>query len=215
MQNIILKQARAIAHSGDAIDIEQAQQLLMNHLTINQYDTEAWLLLARLECNPPFYDQDRIIHYVQHVLSYDPSNAYALLLWAYVDHYLMGNSDDDFYDKLCMAHSDDWEIMSMLELAKARYFELRDSKKCEEALKKSIEYCSTHAMNFYMLGKMYVKQGKIKEGNLLIEHGLQNIQRLRRCQDVDTWQLDYVSIQGLLDEFFSGISTNEIAIGGW
>ncbi|MCX5925491.1 MAG: hypothetical protein NT124_04345 [Candidatus Dependentiae bacterium] len=215
MKNTILEQARAIARPGKESDLEQAQRVLMDHLTINQCDTDAWLLLIRIECNIPFDDPERIIHYAQHILLYDSSNAYALLFWSYADHYLMGNSDDDLYDKLRMAHSDNREIMSMIELAKARYFDGRDSKECEQALKRSIEYCSTHAMNFHMLGKLYVKQGKDQEGKLLIEHGLQNIQRIRRCQEVDEWVLDCTNIQGLFDEFFSGISTNDIALCGW
>jgi len=216
MQNSILEQARAIVRSGkEAINLEKAQQILMTHLNTNPHDTDAWLLLMRIECNSPFDDPERIIHYAQHVLSYDSSNPYALLFWAYADFYMLGGSDSDLYSRLQSAQSNNLEIMSMIELAKARYLELVDIEKCKEALKKSIEYCPTHAMNFNMLGGLYVKEGKVQEGNLLIEHGLHNIKTIFRCKNVDTWKLDRTSIEDFLDEFFSGISTNEIAIGGW
>lgn len=213
MNNNIIKQAQTIAQTGIEADLEAAQQLLMSHLIIDQYDTDAWLLLARLECNPPLYDQDRIIHYAQHVLSYDPSNAYALLLWSYADHHLMGNEDDNLYERLCMAHSDNNEIMSMVEVAKAWHFELRNINKYEKALKKSIEYCSTHTKNQYMLGELYMKQGKTTEGQAHIERGHQNIKILNKCENIDNWKLDYVTIESLLDEFFSGIDTNDIIAG--
>lgn len=215
MNDDIIKQAQTIAQTGIEVDLEAAQQLLMNHLITNQYDTDAWLILARLECNAPFYDQDRIIHYAQHVLSYDPSNAYALLLWSYADHHLMGNCDDNFYDQLCMAYDNDKEIMSMIEVAKAWHFELRNVKKYEKALKKSIEYCSTHVINFHMLGNLYIKQGKITEGQSLIERGFQNIKKLRKCENVGDWDVDCVTIESLLDEFFSGIDTSDIVAGSW
>ncbi|MCX5925488.1 MAG: hypothetical protein NT124_04330 [Candidatus Dependentiae bacterium] len=205
MQNSILEQARAIARLGNqGIDIERAQQLLMDHLIVHPQDTDAWLLLMCLECNPPLYDQYRIIHYAQHVLSYDPSNAYALLFWSYADHYFMGDLDDDLHEKLSMAHSDNKEVMSMVEVAKARHFKYRDSKKYEEALKKSIEYCSTHRTNFQMLGNLYIKQGKIEEGKFLIEQGALNVKK-DYDDSPEAWQLRASSLEDIWREFFARI----------
>lgn len=205
MQNSILEQARALARPGKEADLASAQELLMNHLVVNPYDTDAWLLLTRIECNSPFDDADRITHYAEHVLSYDPSNAYALLFLAYADYCMRGSSNNDLYDKLCMAKSDDIIIKSMIEIAKAQYFEFRDHKKCEEALKKSIQYCPTHVINFRMLGQLYIRQGNSAEGKLLIEQGTQNFKNFFKHHNIETWGADCTSIMGHLYEFFAGL----------
>src|SRR5271170_680581 len=124
----------------------------MNYLHNHQRDTEGWLFLARLECNSPFYDPDRIIDCVNHILLYDPLNTYALLFWSYSDYYLKGNLDQDLYNKLCMVHDENPKIMSLIELAKARFLKLKDSIKYELALKKSIDYAPELVTHFCMLG---------------------------------------------------------------
>jgi hypothetical protein len=210
MQNTILAQAQAIAKSGEDVDLEYAQQILMDHLITHPQDTDAWLLLIRIECNTPFDDPERIMHYVQHVLSYDPSNAYALLYWSYADYFLMGNLNNELYDNLCMAQSDDIEIMSMIEVAKARYFQHRDPRKYEEALKKSIEYCSTHVTNCRKLGRLYIRQGRIQEGEFLVDQSLQNsenTQNIKRAFNHSevTRGVRCTNLRYLLDKFFAGI----------
>src|SRR5271170_2901192 len=105
MNNSVLEEAKKIARQSRIVSrehkekyLEEAQEILINYLNDYKQDTHAWLLLTRIECNSPFYDPYRIIDYVSHVLFYDPSNAYALLFWSYADYFLMGSSDDNFYD---------------------------------------------------------------------------------------------------------------------
>src|SRR5690242_11578567 len=151
MQKTIVENAQKIAQMGGESNFEQAQNMLMEYLKSNMQDTQAWLLLVRIECNSPFDDYDRIVHYAEHILSYDPSNAYAALFLSYAEYYMRGSLDDNLGYKLNMAYNSDPEIKSMIELAKARHFEYRDAIKYEQALQKSIEYCSTHVKNFRML----------------------------------------------------------------
>lgn len=211
MRNSILEQARILARQREEVGFEKAQEILMDYLKDNLQDTEAWLLLTRIECNSPFDDPERIIHYANHVLAYDPSNVYALLFWSYADYYLMGSSDDRLYDQLCMAHSTDPEIMSMIELAKARYFEQRNIKKCEDALKTSIEYCQNHVRNFCMLGEVCLEQGKIVEARCWIEQGLKNIKQVVTSES--SYKHDPVSITKFLEEFFAGTSIGIVEHG--
>src|SRR5438105_1351125 len=148
MKNRLIKEVRVLTNSGKSENMQQAQNLLMDYLKIHPQDTDMWLLLTRTECNAPFYDHERIIHYAQHVLWYDPYNPYALLFWAYANRYLTGMQSEELYNKLCKVGNDDPRIMGMIEMAKAWYLKDIDSEKYEEALKKSIEYCPDFEMNF-------------------------------------------------------------------
>ena len=206
--NIILEKARQIARLNStapmkeyAGSLEQAQNMLLEHLKNNPQDTDAWLLLICIECSPPFDYPDTIIEYCNHILSYDPSNPYALLFLSYADYYVMGNSNKELYDKLCMVQSDNKEIKAMVEIAKARYLEFRDIKKFEEALKKSIEYCHNFRTNLCMLGLFYLEQGDIK-GLRLFKQGLENIRQVATPSSTHVY--DPTSIKDFLDEFFAG-----------
>jgi hypothetical protein len=207
MEKIVLEQAKKIARKSRKAPSDQSEQylmqaedLLLEYLKDHSKDTEAWLLLTMIECNPPLYDYDRIAQYTHHILSYDPSNAYASLFLSYADYYLHGQIKVDTYNKLCLAKDNDPEIMAMIEVAKARYFESNDAEKCELALKKSIEYSSTQVTNFRMLGELYIKQGKLEKGKQLVEYGLSNDDKVVPAN----YEYDPVSIQGFFEEFFAG-----------
>jgi tetratricopeptide (TPR) repeat protein len=157
--------------------LEQAQDLLLEHLEIYHDDIDAWLLLTRLECNAPFYDPERIIKYTGAVLSYDKGNIYALLLLAYSDYYIIGSADDELVEKLSQAKSGDRSLLSLIEIAKARSWETRNKEEYEKCLLKSIELCKTHVANYAMLGELYIKQGRYSEGVQLAKQSIVNENR--------------------------------------
>lgn len=213
--NKILEQARNIARQSQEVPLgqrekylEQAEAILLEYLKDHMADTEAWLLLTKIECNSPLYDHDRITHYADHVLSYDPGNAYALLFLAYANYYLHGEVEADTYSKLCLAKNDDLEIMAMIELAKARYFESFDKKKYEQALEKSVTYSNNQRINCSELGIIYLNQGKIKEGKVLIEQAIKNVKRIFPSEDT---KYDPTSIEDLLAEFYTGTTISDDA----
>ena len=210
MVNPILEEAKKIARHSKLVPLEQkekylehAQEVIINYLYDHQHDIEGWLLLARLECNSPFYDHDRIADCVNHILLYDPFNAYSLLFWSYADYYLKGNLDQDLYNKLCMTHDENPKIMSMIELAKARFLKLKDSNKHEEALKKSIDYAPEFVTHFGMLGRFYIEQGNVMDGVDLIKRGLANIKTIVNSHE-SHFEIDPANIEQFLDEFFAG-----------
>jgi tetratricopeptide (TPR) repeat protein len=204
-----IKEIHALANSLDQKDLEQAQNLLMDYLSEYPKDTDLWLLLIRTECNSPFDDPGRIIHYVQHVLSYDPYNPYALLFWAYADRYLLGNDCEELYEALCKVQSDNSQLIAIIEIAKARYLKQVNVAKYEQALKKSIEYCPDFSTNFRMLGNLYKERGQVEEGNFLIEHGLQNMTK-KLDMIIDKNAFDRTSINDFFGEFFAGIYTIDV-----
>jgi len=198
MNNQILEKAKIIARHGGEKHLEQAENILLEYLKDHMTDTNAWLLLTTIECNPPLYDYDRITHYAGHVLSYDPANAYALLFLAFADHYLHGAIKAETYDKLCLGKSDDPETMAMIEVAKSRYFEYSNVKKYEEALKKSIEYSQSQQINLSKLGALYIEQGKIEEGKSLIKQAINNVKSTNQ-------NCDPTSMEGWYNYYYKGI----------
>lgn len=209
MKNKLIEEVRILTNSRKSESMEHAQNLLMDYLKNHPQDTEMWLLLMRTECNSPFDEAKRIIHYAQHVLSYDPYNPYALLFWAYANRYLTGMQSEELYNKLCNVRNDDLRIMGMIEIAKSWYLYDIDTEKCEAALKKSIEYCPNFEMNFRDLGELYKEQGKHQEGDFLITHASQNLGKALKSPS-GRESSDDISLNDFFGEFFAGIFTIDV-----
>lgn len=202
----VARQSRDVPLNQSEAYLEKAEVILLEHLKLHMTDTDAWLLLARIECNSPLYDHARITHYAAHVLSYDPTNAYALLLIAYADYYLHGRIEPDTFSKLCLAKNDNPEIMAMIEVAKARYFYFFDKNKYEQALEKSVAYSNNQRINCSELGIIYLNQGKTQEGKTLIEHAIKSVKHTFPSEGT---KYDPASIEALLAEFYSGTTISD------
>jgi|GEM_PF-1917647 len=199
-------------HDGHGKYLLDAENALLEYLKQNPNDMEGWLLLLCIETNPPLEDPYRIIEFAQRFLENYPLNPYALLFWSYADYYLMANDNEELYRQLYEAKSDDTEIMSMIEVAKARYCEKRDIKKYEECLLASIYYCDYHVTNYGMLGQFYIEHNRIKEGIALIRQGFKNIKRLVTPENAGI-DSDPVSLQDFLNEFFTGTTIVYVEYG--
>ena len=205
MTKSILEQAKQIAQQDTAEKYEEAMALVEDYLKTNKHDTDAWLLLARIECNPPFEIPDRVINYIEPVLTYDPTNAYALLFLAFAHYYLMGRLDDETYQRLCCASDKDPEVMAMVELVKAEYWELKDQKKYEDALLKSIGYSTKQFKNLSYLGNLYISQGKKEEGTKLIERAKKNVK-------IVDYKSDPTDIDSFFDWYYKGTEMPKIVL---
>jgi len=167
MKNTIIENAIALANTGKENGFEAAQTILLEHLKLHPQDTQAWLLLIRIECNTPFDDAERITDYAQHILAYDPLNVYALLFLVYADYYTFGGSNQEIYQKLCKLSVKDKKLMAIIEIAKAFYLEYTDHQAYEKILKKSIEYYPLLS-NLRRLGDLYTEQGKLPEAQFFL-----------------------------------------------
>lgn len=204
MDHLIFEKVISLAKLSRIVSLDkkegclaQAQDILLEHLEVYPRDTDAWLLLTRLECNSPFYDPERIIKYTGAVLSYDKGNIYALLLLAYSDYYLTGSQDDELVDKLSQAKSDDQYLLSLVEIAKARSWEIRNKEEYEKCLLKSIELYKDNTTSYAMLGKFYIKHGKFSEGVPLVKQALLN----EKKEGIGVY--NPADINGLLKDFFA------------
>ncbi len=199
----LLKQIKYLINKNEKNEFEAAKNFLLNYLLENPTASDAWLLLAILECNST-EDSEKITEYANNILVYDTSNAYALLFLAYAKYYyLRSQIDEETYKKLCFAKSDDPELMAMIEVAKARYFEDKnDIENYEKSLQKSIAYSSNQQMNFSMLGILYLNQGQFEAGKTLIKKGLMNVKKISASENIDAY--DPVNIITFFDEFYAG-----------
>ena len=68
-------------------------------------------------------DPELFVKYLNEVLKYDPTNVYATLILAYTEDIFWRGITDSVFEKLNNLSSKDPEIISMIELAKARYYE--------------------------------------------------------------------------------------------
>lgn len=203
MKNIILETAITEAKLDTPENLDKAQEILLNYLKNSPKDTDAWLLLLRLEYSGN-EDPEKMAKYANQILAYDPENAAALLFLSFTDYYSFGSTDNTLYSKLIKAKASDYEMLAMLEIAKARYFKKRDIAKYEACLKQSIRYSSSQRINYCMLGELYIKQKKdykqILEGAELIKRGLSNVKLIGD----ETTPYDPTSVSDFFAEFFSG-----------
>jgi hypothetical protein len=184
-------------------NIENAQGILLNYLKNNPKDTDAWLLLMRLEYSGT-EDPEKMAEYANQVLIYDSENPSALLFLSFTDYFACGSYEEALYSKLIKGKTNDPEMLAMLEVAKAYYWEKRDLNKCIAALKKSIEYSQKQRINLCMLGEIYIQQRldhkQTLEGAELIKRGLNNVKLIA---DEET-PYDPTSISDFFAEFFAG-----------
>jgi cytochrome c-type biogenesis protein CcmH/NrfG len=203
MQNHpIVEQAKAIARKKTEADLLHAQTILLDHLKDHPQDTQVWLLLMRIEWNQPLEDFGKIMQWAHNILAYDPTNAYALLFLAEAFY---GNIDEDIYAQLCHAKSDAPNIMAMIEIAKANHLECKDNRQddYEKILTKSIEYGPEQAINYWMLGRLYIKQGKVKEGEELLTKSAENQEKSRLLYRGR--QYDDTSLAQFVSEWYTGL----------
>lgn len=199
--NPILITARSIALKGGEKRLELAEEVLLDYLQAYPQDTHAWLLLAMIEWTPPLEDFDRIITWTKNILSYDPTNVYALLLLAEVYQAFRGGVTDEIYEQLCKAQTNDRHLMAMVEVAKSYYFEVTgNQQELEKALRRSIEYGPHHVTNHRELGHLLIKQGKIEEGEKLIRKAEENGKKFG-SHDED----DPTSIMDFLNTYYAGL----------
>jgi len=179
----------------------QIESILLDYLKQNYQDTDIWLRFIVLEFTPPWGDYDKIEGYVNNILQYDTYNVNALLLLAYAQVVYLGGITQELVNLLMHTHSSDKEILAMIDLAKAWYYEKIDEKKYEKFLLDSVNHSQNHVYNLFSLGELYAKKGQKAEGIMLMDKAINNINK----QHQDNLEFyDITSISDFLSEHFKG-----------
>ena len=145
------------------------------YLKENPRDSEVWLQFARFELDF-FQDDYKAQDLLLEVLAYEPNNAYAVLLLAYLAFTISNCYIEESLKLLDQLQTNDKEILSMIEYAKALYCLKRDYKRYAEYLKKSIEYDNKFVWNNFYLGLIYLERNKKDEAKELIKKAYDNVQ---------------------------------------
>ena len=186
--------------------LTEVESLLMSYLESHPEDTEMWLKLIKVEFTSPFEDYERIEKYVTTLLEYDENNVQGLLALAYAQRAYRGDVSDDLFVRLqrCCDITTDKKLLSMLYLAIAWYYSwysLRDEKKHELSLLRSIDYCGEYVHNYELLGRLYLKIGREVEGKKMIRCALANV---RKIYGENYSSFDVTDINEFFYEFFKG-----------
>lgn len=193
-------------NSGDKYLLE-LESLLLEYLKQYPRDTDFWIKLAMVEYKCPLEDYDRIFQYIHQIFLYDPYNVNAVLVLAYAQSIYRGEIFDDLYNKLELLKTNNFEINSMISLAKAWYYhDQKNDEKYAQLLLESINYCNKHVKNYIELGRLYIKQGKISEGKALIQHGIKNIKTIYSS---DNKTYDVTDLNQFYEEYFKGTSITD------
>jgi tetratricopeptide (TPR) repeat protein len=175
MNTILWKEIKALQQQDKDDELEK---LLESYLRDMPHETELWLRLAIVEIYPPFADYDKAVYCLSSILSYDSDNINALLLLAYVSDMFLGGIDDELFKKLNKVSLKEKVCQSMVELAKAWYYERRNKQLYEASLLKSIQLSPSCVFNYVNLARYYAKTGKIEEAKTLFRKALANVTTL-------------------------------------
>ncbi len=207
-EEVINKIKDICAHLAEFNDasLGEIESIIKSYLENHPQDTEMWLRLAKLELTPPWEDPDRIVGYLNVILSYDPHTILAILMRAYIEDLFFGGMKEATRNMLYEIASDDAEVLSMIEYAKAIDFLEVNKNQYIKHLKKSIAYSDKDVNNFKLLGKYYIKHGNIEEGHYFIKKALDNIQGIYAETVFDS---DITDINNFFNYYYKGIYTTK------
>jgi hypothetical protein len=178
-------------HPAYLSNFEKAEILMDSYLEQHPTDTYMWFRLAILVYWPPIADYIKAMNCMKRILSYDPNNAYAVVVLTTFLKYNM-TIDNECFGILCNIQTNDKEIQAMIELAKAWYFEGNNNAYFEH-IKKARSLWQEHAKEFL------AKYSCDNRDQNLNERVRANLQKL--CKDYPTEPYDPLSIEQFLNEF--------------
>jgi len=188
------------ANEYDKYILETIKNLIDEYLANNPEDTGVRLRLVMLEFTPPWENPELLVKYLNEIFKYDPDNIYAILILSYTEDVFWGGITDELFTKLDNLSSKDPEILSMIELAKAWYYEeKRNNELYEKYLLSSISYCNNHVRNYEALAYLYAKKGKKNQATKLARKALHNI---KIVYTKDYPRTDITDVEKFINEFF-------------
>jgi len=198
------------ADEYDEYILETIKNLIDKYLKKNPEDTDARLRLVRLTYNPRWEDPELLVKYLNKIFKYDPDNIYATLILAYTEDIWGGGITDRVFEKLNNLSSENPEILSIIELAKAWYYEEKDDKELyEKHLLGSIGYCNKHVKNYKFLAYFYAQKGKNNESKQLARKAIHNVEVIYNKDYYSIIDIDMTDVEDFINERFKGTHITE------
>ena len=113
---------------------EDIELLFRDYLQKNFQDSETWIRLALFLNIGIVSYSDKSIEILEQLVLHDDQNIKALLILADIQDFSAGGISKDVTERLFNFQTNDNEVMSMIEYAKARYCFYYNEKKYEEHL---------------------------------------------------------------------------------
>ncbi len=189
----------------------EMERLLEEAIKNDPQDTELLLKIAVLEFKTPFVDDEKGIAALQKIFEYDPDNAYALMLLACINYFLLGVvNKNDLLSRLSFLETGNNELDSMLRYTATWYYDydyhnpakLDINKRVEKLLLESIKKCQSHVKNYAELARLYFHQNRYDEALMAVKQAIKNVEKvygdkIESCDDSD--------VQEFLNEYITGI----------
>lgn len=187
--------------SCDNISAE-AKELVDAKLQCNANDVEALFLLATIKINSPKFDRDNIIKILDKIVTISEKNeAIALVFCAYIRN--LSYIQESLLNRLKSLHTDNDEINSMIKYAISWFYSEQHNEELEERyLKESIGLYQGYVWNYENLAKLYQRQGRENEANILIQKAQSNVKKI---YGYGNRQVDPTSLDVLWNELITGI----------
>jgi len=187
--------------------LETIKNLIDEYLAKNPEDTDVRLRLVMLEFTPPWENPELLSKYLNEIFKYDPDNIYATLILACIQDILWGEVTDAVFEKLNNLSSEDPEILSMIELAKAWYYKCKDDNELyEKHLLSSINHCNKHVENYKSIAYLYTENEKKDEAKKFAKKALHNVQVVFTQDSSIT---DITDVEKFINEYFKGTHITE------
>ena len=201
-----------IPYGQEACIVEKIKNLIDKYLKKNPADTDVRLRLVMLEYAPGWEDPEVLSKYLNEIFKYDPDNIYATLILACTQDVFWGKITDTVFEKLNNLSSENPEILSMIELAKAWYYKCKNNNDLyEKHLLSSISYCDKHVSNYRALAYLYTQKGKKNEAIQFTKKALHNVQVVFNDDyySTNTTDLDITDVKKFINEFLKGTYITE------
>ncbi|MBN2909213.1 tetratricopeptide repeat protein [Polycladomyces sp. WAk] len=192
---------------------EETEKVLERYLEVDPECIEAWMRLAITVFEPPIADYDKSIHCLKRAIRIGPGCLEALFILARIQDIIYREVDEDVFQELHSIQTNDPEEQSMLEYAKAWYYESKEMwHEYENALKRSIVVYPGHVLNHISLGLFYVNQGDREKGKSLLVKGVRNVKHVYQADDGFDEVGDY---NEFINERIKGIHVTDVINELW
>lgn len=191
-----------------SLALKEVQKAFEQYLEVDPENIEIRFQYSIFLYEPPIADPYKALEYLNSILEYDPQNVFALLLMVYFNDFSLGGIEETLFQKLCSVNTNDSNILSMVELAKAWYFQWTDINKYEQSLLKSIYHGSKNVNSYVYLAELYIKQNKISQAHELLKIAISNVSTTLTTQDCLESGLQ--TLNDFLNERYKGIRKTEI-----
>ncbi|MCF6136056.1 hypothetical protein L2649_12920 [Thermoactinomyces vulgaris] len=171
----IIKLSKKGAHE------EEIERFLDQHVAHHSDDVEAWIRLGVLVFEPPIGDFEKSVNCLRKAVELKPDCLEALLILMRMQYTAYAEIDEDVYQLLHHYQPRSREEQSLIEFAKAWYFEC---KKMDEEyvrhLEKSITVYPKYVLNYIALGNYYEEKGQKEKAKSLFLKGMKNVRQIYR-----------------------------------